>query len=203
MRSALRVALWLAALGAVAPAVRADWLVLVGGKRIKTEGAWTLKGDLLTVHETSGRILTVGTSTVDTAACLKANGGKLRLETVAVPMPAAGPQGPDIRPQGAPPARGDAYGSGADTAGATGPSAPAATGNAATGRSPRDDRLVAAKAARQARLQRELRYKQIFDGCTHMFIADRAGFERCVDSQTKVPSAPPRAATPRVPPAQR
>jgi hypothetical protein len=218
MRPALRVALFLAALGVAAPAARADWLVLVGGKRIKTEGVWTLKGDLLTVHETSGRILTVGTSTVDTAACLRVNGGKLRIETVAVPMPAAGPVGSEVPPQvsGAPPARGDAHepsagpapGGTAGTAtgavaGAPSGQAPAAAatptdraganaaaGNAATGKPPRDDRLSAAKLARQARLQRELLYKQIVDGCTHMFILDRVGFQRCVGSQIKVPGAP-------------
>jgi hypothetical protein len=214
MRHALSVALFLAVLGAAAPAARAEWLVLVGGKRIETEGPWTLKGDLLTVHETSGRILSVGTSTVDTAACLKANGGSLRIEAVSVPPPPGAPVvkpeviSPSARPthrtSRQPPARTGSAGSTAgpagtaDTAAAKAPAAAGAAGAAtdpavsatAAGKPPRDDRLTAAKLARQARLERELRYQQIVDGCARMFIVDRAGFRRCVDAQTKAPPAP-------------
>src|SRR5579864_1867865 len=99
MRPALSAAILLATLGAAVPAAEAEWLVLVGGKKIQTEGAWTLKGDLLTVHETTGRILTVGTSTVDAAACLRLNGGSLRIESVSTPPPPGAPVArPDIAP---------------------------------------------------------------------------------------------------------
>jgi len=93
MRPARCRVLLLAVLGAAAtlPDARADWLVLVGGKRIETEGPWILKGDLLTVHETSGRILAVATGTVDALACLKLNHGVLHIETIPLPMPVGSP----------------------------------------------------------------------------------------------------------------
>jgi hypothetical protein len=256
MRHALSVAFLFAVLGAAAPAAWAEWLVLAGGKRIETEGPWTLKGDLLTVHETSGRILTVGTSTVDTAACLKANGGSLRIEAISVAPPPGAPivkpeiVSPTARPPRARRATGNAgssassgtpgnsgtlgtpgnpgtpgarSGSATDTAGAASGTAkppatpgggataasstakPPATSGAGAGRSPAaagtaagTAASTAAKQSQQAQLQRELRYKQIVDGCARMFIVDRAGFQRCIDAQTK---APPAAAV--QPPAQR
>ncbi|MBV8199865.1 MAG: hypothetical protein JOZ15_04500, partial [Acidobacteria bacterium] len=91
MRPALPAVLLLVVLGASLPAAEAEWLVLVGGKKIQTEGAWSLKGDLLTVHEITGRIVTVSTSTVDAEACLKLNGGSLRIDAVATPPPPGAP----------------------------------------------------------------------------------------------------------------
>ncbi|HYL05485.1 MAG TPA: hypothetical protein VE075_05570 [Thermoanaerobaculia bacterium] len=195
MRPALSAALLLAVLGTALPAAEAEWLVLVGGKKIQTEGPWTLKGDLLTVHETTGRILTVGTSTVDAAACLKLNGGALRIESITTaPPPGAPVTKPDLAPAAstggtakpAPPKAHVPNGPSAPN-GPNGPNkgaAPAAAPPPAGG-----DRVAAAKQAKQARLQRELRYKQIVDGCARMFVVDRVGFQHCVDSQTK---APPR-----------
>jgi len=223
MRPALSAAILLAALGAAVPAAEAEWLVLVGGKKIQTEGPWTLKGDLLTVHETTGRILTVGTSTVDAAACLRLNGGSLRIESVSTPPPPGAPVArSEIAPAApaAPAAAGAAArpataaakgriakapGKGAPsstplaTGGATAATTAAATKAAATpssgpAASPAksqpaggDAGAAAAKQARQAQLQREMLYKQIVDGCAHMFVVDRVGFQRCVDAQTKSP----------------
>jgi hypothetical protein len=199
MRPALPAALLLVVLGNSLPA-DADWLVLVGGKKIQTEGPWTLKGDLLTVHEITGRIVTVGTNTVDAAACLKLNGGSLRIEAIAVaPPPGAPVSKPEVDavpPAGATrtaktarPAKGKAStkaaaGAGqatsANVAGTASPATPASGAATPAG----EDRSAAAKA-KQAQLQRELRYKQIVDGCSRMFIVDRAGFQHCVDVQTK------------------
>jgi hypothetical protein len=213
MRHAPFVALIFAALGSAAPAARAEWLVLLGGKRIATEGPWTLKGDLLTVHETSGRILTVGTSSVDTAACLKANGGSLRIEAIAVPPPAgapvvkpevlspsAGPPRASSAPRDSAPPEGSARAGSASggakrpaaagAAGVAGGDSAAAVSGTASGRPPKDDHLTAAKVARQARMQHELRYKQIVDGCARMFIVDRRGFQSCVDAQMQAPATP-------------
>ena len=169
MKPALPAVLLLALLGgavALPRAAAASWLVLVGGKRIQTEGAWTLKGDLLTVHETTGRILTVATSTVDAAACRKLNDASLRIEAVPV-APLSGavvtlPPIPAIASAGAtpPPVR----------------RAAAPGGKAAT---------MTAKQARQAQLRRELRYKQIVDGCAQLFIVDQVDFKRCVEVQTR------------------
>jgi hypothetical protein len=195
MRHALSVVVVLAVLDLAAPAARADWLVLVGGKRIETEGPWTLKGDLLTVHERTGRILTVSTRTVDAAACLKANGGSLRIEAVSVPPP---PGAPVVKPEViSPSARPLTPHPAAAPIPTTAPAPPippipvaSNNGTAASAKPPRDDRAAAAKLARQAQLQRELRYKQIVDGCERMFIVDRAGFQHCVAVQTKAPPAP-------------
>jgi hypothetical protein len=241
MRLAHCRVLLLAVLGAAAtlPDAEADWLVLVGGKRIETEGPWTLKGDLLTVHETSGRILAVGTNTVDAMACLKLNHGVLHIETIPLATPVGAPvTRPQMRPgAGAtsaipapvPPAaataataaparpagaaasaaaagqpaaapggggkRSPAAASGKPAAGAAdaaGSAAPSANGQpppAVDAAKAQADREKAAKEARQAQLQRELRYKKIVDGCARMFVVDRAGFKRCVDSQTQ--EAPP------------
>jgi hypothetical protein len=190
MRHALPVALVVAVLGVAAPAARADWLVLVGGKKIETEGPWILKGDLLTVHDRTGRIVAVGTRTVDTAACLKANGGSLRIEAVAVAPP---PGAPVVKPEAASPS--GRPGPSQPPGSPSSPNPPKAVPNstAVSGQPPRDDRLAAAKLARQAQLQRELRYKQIVDGCERMFIVDRAGFQHCVAVQTKAPPASPAA----------
>jgi hypothetical protein len=81
----LAVVWWL---GAVLLPARAgaDWLILNGGKKIETDGPWQLKGDLLTVHQVSGRISTVSVNIVDAEACLRANGGKLHIETLPVPL---------------------------------------------------------------------------------------------------------------------
>ncbi len=176
MKPAVPSVLLLALLGGVVAlprAAAASWLVLVGGKRIQTEGAWTLKGDLLTVHETTGRILTVATSTVDAAACRKLNDASLRIEAVPV-APLSGavvtlPSIPAIASAGAtpPPVRRAA------AAGA------APGGKAAT---------MTAKQARQAQLRRELRYKQIVDGCAQLFIVDQVDFKRCVEVQTRAPA---------------
>jgi hypothetical protein len=205
MRSALPAALLLAVLGTALPA-EAEWLVLVGGKKIQTEGPWTLKGDLLTVHEVTGRILTVGTNTVDAAACLKVNGANLRIEAIATPPP---PGAPVTKPETAPasaagpprgdaaakPAKGKAPAKGAAAgAQATPPAAGAPATSASGAATPTSgpaaaaasaDRIAAAKQAKQAQLQRELRYKQIVDGCSTMFVVDRVGFQHCVDVQTK------------------
>jgi hypothetical protein len=213
MRSALPAALLLVVLGTALPA-EAEWLVLVGGKKIQTEGPWTLKGDLLTVHETTGRILTVATNTVDAAACLKVNGGSLRIEAIATPAPPGAPVtkpevAPVTKPETAPasaagpprgdaaakPAKGKAPAKGAAASAQATPTAPAASGTPAAGAAAPTpgpaaapagaDRVAAAKQAKQAQLQRELRHKQIVDGCATMFIVDRAGFQHCVDVQTK------------------
>jgi hypothetical protein len=61
---------------------------------------------------------------------------------------------------------------------AKGAAAPAAPASA-------DERLAAAKQARQIQMQRELRHKQIVDGCARMFIVDRAGYRHCVEVQTQ------------------
>jgi hypothetical protein len=215
MRPALSAAPLLAVLtvlGSSLPAAEAEWLVLVGGKKIQTEGPWSLKGDLLTVHETTGRILTVGTNTVDAAACLKLNGGSLRIEAIAVAPP---PGAPVSKPEVAPPPPAGAtttvkpakgHGPNAQapaSAPAAGTAAPG-SGAAATAAAPAgiDAAAAARKQARQAQLQRELRYKQIVDGCAHMFVVDRAGFQRCVDAQTKASPPPPSPPVPPTPPAQ-
>jgi hypothetical protein len=208
MRPLLVLALLSALLGAAASPLRADWLILVGGKRIATEGPWSLKGDLLTVHETSGRILTVATSTVDAAACLKANAGSLHVQVIPTALPPGSPLAkpriapaspapvppssvadpgraarpvadasshPAARPATAPAARAPAA-----------PAAPVAKAKAA------DEQAAARKlSARQAQLLRDQRRQQIVDGCARMFVVDRAGYERCIQTQTQAAPPPP------------
>jgi hypothetical protein len=195
-----RSVLFLALLGiaaATSPAA-ADWLVLVGGKRIRTEGPWTLKGDLLTVHDTSGRIIAVATHIVDAQACLAANRGILHIQAVPGALPqgtplsrpriAAAPAGDPASPTGlAKPASPAAPVADAPPAASAAPAPPATAAIGAVtgaGKAAEADRAAAAKRAKQAQLLRELRYRQIVDGCSRMFAVDRAGFQRCLQIQT-------------------
>jgi hypothetical protein len=210
MRPLLVLALLSALLGAAASPLRADWLILVGGKRIATEGPWSLKGDLLTVHETSGRILTVATSTVDAAACLKANAGSLHVQVIPTAPPPGSPLAkPRIAPASpalvpVPPSSvadpGHAARTGADASNhpaAKPPTAPAAGAAAAppalVAKPKAHEEQAAARklSARQAQLLRDQRRKQIVDGCARMFVVDRAGYERCVQTQTQAAPPPP------------
>jgi hypothetical protein len=248
MRPLLVLALLSSLLGAAASPLRADWLVLIGGKRIATEGPWSLKGDLLTVHETSGRILTVATSTVDADACLKANGGALHVQVVPTapapgspltkpridpaPSGAPAPRNPATVPgrtalpdrlgavaAGAPPAKPAAAAAGAATAGAPAsgqptpgapapgapapgapaagaPAAPTAPGAPVAAAAPKaktpEERAAAQKlAAKQAQMKRDQRRQQIVAGCARMFVVDKAGFDRCVQTQTQAQAHAP------------
>jgi hypothetical protein len=83
---ALLAGVWWLGTTLVPVCARADWLILNGGKKIETDGPWQLKGDLLTVHEATGRTTTVSVNIVDAAACLRVNSGKLRIETLPVPL---------------------------------------------------------------------------------------------------------------------
>jgi hypothetical protein len=214
-------------LGAGPPPAAAEWLILQGGKKIETEGPWSLKGDLLTVHETTGRILTVAVTTVDAAACLKRNAGKLRIQASAAELPnGIMPRGRQIWPAPAPnPAvpgsailseaiagnvaaapgeasptpsgagsrsgtatrTGAAASGGAQAAAGTRAGAAAAAGQGTGGGPPQSaapaDDVKARKQARQAQMERDLRYHRIVEGCARMFIIDRAGFQRCVQAQ--------------------
>jgi hypothetical protein len=213
MRPLLVLALLSALLGAAASPLRADWLILVGGKKIATEGPWSLKGDLLTVHETSGRILTVATSTVDAAACLKANAGNLHIQVIPIaPAPGSPLSKPRIAPAASPapapavPAAdaGRAARPAADAsshpaakpaaapaAGAPAAGAPAAAGPVAKAKAPEEQAAAHKLSARQAQLLRDQRHQQIVDGCARMFVVDRAGYDRCVQTQTQA-APPPR-----------
>ena len=208
MRPLLVLALLSALLGAAASPLRADWLILVGGKKIATEGPWSLKGDLLTVHETSGRILTVATSTVDAAACLKANAGSLHVQVIPTAPPPGSPLAkPRIAPASPAPAPpnsvadpGHAARPGADASShpaARPPTAPAAGAPAAppalVAKAKAPDEQAAARklSARQAQLLRDQRRQQIVDGCARMFVVDRTGYERCVQTQTQAAPPPP------------
>jgi hypothetical protein len=77
----------LAGLSIGALPANADWLVLKGGKKIQTDGVWVLKGDLLTVHDLNGRIISISTTIVDSAACLRLNGNKLNIHEIKVTRP--------------------------------------------------------------------------------------------------------------------
>jgi hypothetical protein len=201
--SAVVLALMGLGLGAATP-VAADWLVLIGGKRIRTEGPWTLKGDLLTVHETSGRILAVATHIVDAQACLAANGGVLRIQAIPgalpqgtplskpriAPAPAGDPAAPAGLAKPASPATPAPSAGSAPRAGSAAPAPPAGTGAGKAQPAPaaagaETGRAAAAKRARQAQLLRELRYREIVEGCSRMFVIDRAGFQRCLQIQTQ------------------
>jgi hypothetical protein len=61
------------ALVLVSTAAMADSLVLKGGKKIDTAGPWVTRGNIVTVHETSGRAQTLTLSIIDFDATLKAN----------------------------------------------------------------------------------------------------------------------------------
>src|ERR1700753_178685 len=58
----------------------AEWLVLQGGRRIQTDGPWQLNGDLLTVHNSGGRVSAVAAASIDAASCLRIN-STLRIVT--------------------------------------------------------------------------------------------------------------------------
>ena len=45
-------------------------------------------------------------------------------------------------------------------------------------------------SARQAQLLRDQRRQQIVDSCARMFVVDRAGYERCVQTQAQAAPAP-------------
>jgi hypothetical protein len=51
----------------------ADALVLRGGKKIETSGPWITRGNIVTVHEITGRAQTLILSIIDFEATLKAN----------------------------------------------------------------------------------------------------------------------------------
>ena len=213
MRPLLVLALLSALLGAAASPLRADWLVLVGGKKIATEGPWSLKGDLLTVHETSGRILTVATSTVDAASCLKANAGSLHVQVIpTAPAPGSPLTKPRIAPAVSPapvppspaadPGRAARPGADASSHPAAKPAAAPAAGAPAGPAVPaapvakakaQEEQAAATRklSARQAQLLRDQRRQQIVDGCARMFVVDRAGYDRCVQTQTQA-APPPR-----------
>ena len=185
MRPLLVLALLSALLGAAASPLRADWLILVGGKKIATEGPWSLKGDLLTVHETSGRILTVATSTVDAAACLKANAGNLHVQVIPTAPPPGSPLAkPRIAPASPAPAP-------PNSAADPGRAARPAAAPVAKAKAPEEHAAARKLSARQAQLLRDQRHQQIMDGCARMFVVDRAGYERCVQAQTQA-APPPR-----------
>jgi hypothetical protein len=188
--SAVALAVLLGA-GAGLPA-HAEVLILTGGKKIQTEGPWVLKGDLLTVHEVSGKTTTVSTSIVDSAACKRINGDNLRITTIPVAdgvTPMSGRQIWPVRSNAPPPTAnraipvpggaGGAVPSAANSAAAA-PHATAATGSAAS-QDPKARTLTS-----QQRLRREAAYQRIVAGCTQMFVLDRDGFQHCVDTQMAV-----------------
>ena len=51
----------------------ADCLILRNGKRIDTSGPWVTRGNIVTVHDTTGRAETLTLSVIDFDASLKAN----------------------------------------------------------------------------------------------------------------------------------
>jgi hypothetical protein len=51
----------------------ADALVLRGGKKIETAGPWVTRGNIVTIHEITGRAQTLILSIIDFDATLKAN----------------------------------------------------------------------------------------------------------------------------------
>jgi len=57
----------------VSTAALADCLILKGGKKIDTAGPWVTRGNIVTVHEVTGRAQTLTLSIIDFDATLKAN----------------------------------------------------------------------------------------------------------------------------------
>jgi hypothetical protein len=166
----------------------AEWLVLQGGRRIQTEGPWQLNGDLLTVHEPSGRVLAVAAASIDAASCLRTN-STLRIVTSPHAMGKGEPTvvrqiWPQPLPNPAIPASPENRSLAAESVIPTGAPLPAKSPSPRLAE-PTDASPAARQRARQAEMHRELEYRQILDGCARMFVLDRAGFKRCVVAQTQ------------------